>query len=105
MANMFEQADRELVSANAKPEETVKQKKPVQEKKPKEEKRPAEKKETAFSAEALLNRKMKDKRKAKSYGFYLDSDVVEALEDLAEKTGTNTSNALNTLLRAILLEK
>lgn len=111
MANMFEQADRELVAANVKPAEPVKTKKETQEKK-KQEPKTAEpktaetrKENKSFSADALLAKKMKERRKAKSYGFYLDQDVVDALEELAEKNGTNTSNALNTLLRAILLEK
>ena len=49
---------------------------------------------------------MKDKKpKAKSYGFYLEDDVVEALERLAAQNDSSKSKVLNTLLRNLLLNK
>ena len=45
------------------------------------------------------------KPKAKSYGFYLDDDVVKALDRLAKAKRTNKSKMLNTLLRKLLLEE
>ena len=46
----------------------------------------------------------KAKPKAKSYGFYLDDEVVDALEKLAKQNKSSKSKVLNTLLRSILLE-
>ena len=43
------------------------------------------------------------KPKAKSYGFYLDDDVVKALDQLAKEKKSNRSKMLNTLLRKVLL--
>ena len=45
------------------------------------------------------------KPKAKSYGFYLDDDVVKALDRLAKSKRSNRSKMLNTLLRKLLLEE
>ena len=45
------------------------------------------------------------KPKAKSYGFYLDDDVVKALDRLAKAKRSNRSKMLNTLLRKLLLEE
>ncbi len=45
------------------------------------------------------------KPKAKSYGFYLDDDVVKALDRLAKAKRSNRSKLLNTLLRKLLLEE
>ena len=45
------------------------------------------------------------KPKAKSYGFYLDDDVVKALDKLAKSKRSNRSKMLNTLLRKLLLEE
>ena len=44
-----------------------------------------------------------EKPKAKSYGFYLDDDVVKALDRLAKDKRSNRSKMLNTLLRKVLL--
>lgn len=49
--------------------------------------------------------KVKRKRDAKSYGFFLDNDVVAALEKLASKNKISTSQALNLLLRDLLLDE
>ena len=56
--------------------------------------------------ENLLAGLMQEKAKpmAKSYGFYLDEEVVAALEKLAKQNKSNKSKVLNTLLRSILLE-
>ena len=43
------------------------------------------------------------KPKAKSYGFYLDDDVVKVLDRLAKEKRSNRSKMLNTLLRRVLL--
>ena len=45
------------------------------------------------------------KPKAKSYGFYLDDDVVKALDRLAKAKKSNRSKMLNTLLRKLLIEE
>ncbi len=52
----------------------------------------------------LLAGILEQKPKAKSYGFYLDDEVVAALEKLAKQNKSNKSKVLNTLLRNILLE-
>jgi len=44
------------------------------------------------------------KQRGKSYGFYLDDEVVAALEKLAKQKKSNKSKVLNTLLRNILLK-
>ena len=49
--------------------------------------------------------KVRKKREAKSYGFFLDNDVVEALEKLAKQNKISTSQALNLLLRDLLLDE
>ncbi len=52
----------------------------------------------------LLAGMLEQKPKAKSYGFYLDDEVVAALEKLAKQNKSNKSKVLNTLLRNILLD-
>ena len=44
------------------------------------------------------------KPRGKSYGFYLDDEVVTALEKLAKQSKSNKSKVLNTLLRKVLIE-
>ena len=55
-------------------------------------------------AKDLLAGMIEKKPKAKGYGFYLDDEVVAALEKLAKQSKSNKSKVLNTLLRKILLE-
>lgn len=45
-----------------------------------------------------------EKKRGKSYTFYLDDEVVAALEKLAKQKKINKSKALNTLMRNILLK-
>lgn len=53
----------------------------------------------------LLAGLVEEKPKAKAYTFYLDVEVVEALEKLAKKSkAKSVSKLLNTLLRNILLD-
>lgn len=52
----------------------------------------------------LLAGMIEQKPKAKSYGFYLDDEVVAALEKLAKQNKSNKSKVLNTLLRKMLIE-
>ena len=47
---------------------------------------------------------VKKKPKAKAYTFYLDDEVVAALEKVAKQHKTNKSKALNTMLRNALLK-
>ena len=44
------------------------------------------------------------KPKSKSYAFYLDEEVVDALDQLAKQNKSNKSKVLNTLLRNLLLK-
>lgn len=57
------------------------------------------------SNDLLADLTMEVKPKAKSYGFYLDDDVVKALDKLAKAKRSNRSKMLNTLLRKLLLEE
>ena len=43
------------------------------------------------------------KPRGKSYGFYLDDEVVAALEKLAKQKKSSKSKVLNTILRNVLL--
>lgn len=54
--------------------------------------------------DSLLAGMKEQKPRGKSYGFYLDDEVVAALEKLAKQSKSNKSKVLNTLLRKILLE-
>lgn len=56
-------------------------------------------------ADDLLAGMIEKKPAAKSYGFYLDSEVVDALDALAKQNGSNKSKVLNTLLRNLLLKE
>jgi hypothetical protein len=47
---------------------------------------------------------VEEKPRGKSYGFYLDEEVVDALEKLAKQKKISKSKVLNTILRNILLE-
>lgn len=46
---------------------------------------------------------IKEKPKAKSYGFYLSDEVVEALDNLAKQNKSSKSKVLELLLRKELL--
>ena len=52
----------------------------------------------------LLAGMIEQKPKAKSNSFYLDDEVVAALEKLAKQNKSNKSKVLNTLLRNMLLK-
>lgn len=54
--------------------------------------------------DSLLAGMKEQKPRGKSYGFYLDDEVVAALEKLAKQSKSNKSKVLNTLLRKILIE-
>ena len=71
----------------------------------KEEPIPAKPPEKKSGKGNILAGKVKKKRDAKSYGFFLDNDVVEALEKLAKQNKISTSQALNLILRDLLLDK
>lgn len=53
---------------------------------------------------SLLADMKEQKPRGKSYGFYLDDEVVAALEKLAKQSKSNKSKVLNTLLRKVLIE-
>ena len=46
-----------------------------------------------------------EKPRGKTVGFYLDEDVIAALEKVAKQKKTNKSKVVNTLLRNLLLDK
>lgn len=71
----------------------------VQQEEPETETKPVQ------TNDLLAELTMDVKPKAKSYGFYLDDDVVKALDKLAKSKRSNRSKMLNTLLRKILLEE
>ena len=48
---------------------------------------------------------IKEKPKAKSYGFYLSDEVVEALDNLAKQNKSSKSKVLELLLRKALLDE
>jgi hypothetical protein len=54
--------------------------------------------------EDLLAGMLEKKPRGKSYGFYLDDEVVAALDKLARQNKSNKSKVLNTLLRNMLLK-
>lgn len=54
--------------------------------------------------ENLLAGMLEQKPRGKSYGFYLDAEVVDALEKLAKQNKSSKSKVLNTLLRNLLLK-
>ena len=58
----------------------------------------------APATEDILAGMLEQKRKSKSYAFYLDEDVVNALDQLAKQKKSNKSKVLNTLLRNLLLK-
>ena len=45
-----------------------------------------------------------DKPRGKTVGFYLDEDVIAAIDKIAKKTKSNKSKVLNTLLRNLLID-
>ena len=46
-----------------------------------------------------------EKPRGKTVGFYLDEDVIAALEKVAKQKKANKSKVVNTLLRNLLLDK
>lgn len=54
--------------------------------------------------EDLLAGMLEKKPRGKSYGFYLDDEVVAALDKLARQNKSNKSKVMNTLLRNMLLK-
>ena len=54
--------------------------------------------------ENLLAGMVEKKARGKGYGFYLDDEVVAALDKLARQNKTSKSKVLNTLLRNMLLK-
>ena len=48
---------------------------------------------------------VEEKPKGKTTGFYLDEEVIAAIEKIAKKNKTTKSKVLNTLLRNLLLDK
>ena len=56
------------------------------------------------SAKDLLVGMMEKKPRGKGTAFYLDEEVIAALEKLAKQSKSNKSKVLNTLLRNILLK-
>ena len=87
-------AARQKVDGNEKPEKPEEIKTPVApEQEPKSE---------IPQGDILAGLKSK-KPMAKTYGFYLDDDVVVAIEKIAKQTRTSKSKVLNTILRNTLL--
>lgn len=111
MANMFEQANSNLVAGKKKTETAkepvVEPKKPEAEKPKKEKNASAERKtqlkEGMVSVDDILAG-LEKTRKAKAHCFYLDDEVMEALDKLAKKNNTNISKTLNTILKAVLIK-
>ena len=61
--------------------------------------------EVAPKAEKDLFAGLTEERpRGKSYGFYLDEEVVEALEKLARQKKLSKSKVLNSILRNALLD-
>ncbi len=116
MANPYKKAEQVQKKAPGSRPAEVQTQKPVEQKieeKPAvvvpavEEKPAAQVKENEIietKAKDLLAGMIEQKPKAKSYGFYLDDEVVAALEKLAKQSKSNKSKVLNTLLRKILIE-
>lgn len=65
-----------------------------------EVKAPVEKEVVADIFDGMIEQKPK----AKSYGFYLDDEVVEALEKVAKQKKISKSKVLNTILRNVLIK-
>ena len=133
MANPFAQADSNLIAPRERKEKPVLEKASdyLQEENPEEEKPQKRAKKPSrelsdvqaisdtpnaqkpakgssggnMSPDDILSSKLKKKKSAGTYGFYLDDDVVAALERLAKNNHTNVSKALNTILRAYLLNE
>ena len=75
---------------------------PVKEEKPVEPVKEVEIIET--KASNLFAGLVEEKPRGKTTGFYLDEEVIAALDKIAKKNKTNKSKVLNTLLRNLLLE-
>lgn len=116
MANPYKKAEQfqKKAPVSRQPEKTVEQQvEPVIEEKqdviaPAVEEKPVEPiRENVIietSAKDLLAGMMEKKPKGKSYGFYLDDEVVAALDKLARQNKSSKSKVLNTLLRNMLLK-
>jgi len=59
--------------------------------------------EGKMKSKNLLAGKFKKKPESKTYSLYLDGDVIAALDELANENNVSRSNALNALLRDVLL--
>jgi len=95
------QPNRKSQTVEQKPaEEPVQQPQPEPEK-PKEEKPVAEKPEKVTD---LLSGIVQTKTKS-NVSFYLEDDIVVALDKLAKQNKTTRSILVNTLLRNLLLDK
>ncbi len=92
MANPFKEQQRRA-TPNVRAVEPTVQEEPVQEEQP------------VVKNDDLLAGLKPKKPVAKTYGFYLDDDVVAAIDKLAKQTHTSKSKVLNTLLRNALLNK
>lgn len=112
MANPYKKAEQiQKKAPGSRPIEKVEEKKevkvepvaPVVEEKPAIPEKENSIVETTAMANLLAGME-EQKPKAKSYGFYLDDEVVAALEKLAKQKKSNKSKVLNTLLRNILIE-
>ena len=75
---------------------------PVKEEKPVEPVKEVEIIET--KAKDLFAGLVEEKPRGKTTGFYLDEEVVAALDKIAKKNKTNKSKVLNTLLRNLLID-
>lgn len=56
------------------------------------------------SKESLLEGMLEAKPKAKTYGFYIDEDVVAKLDELAKQTGRSKSRIVNAILKDFLFK-
>ena len=75
---------------------------PVKEEKPVEPVKEVEIIET--KASNLFAGLIEEKPRGKTTGFYLDEEVIAALDKIAKKNKTNKSKVLNTLLRNLLID-
>ena len=99
MANPYKKAESAKKTPPVSRQETVVRQEVVEEKEPvKAEVSPAPAKDD------ILAGIRETKPKSKSYAFYLDEEVVDALDQLAKQNKSNKSKVLNTLLRNLLLK-
>ena len=105
MANPFAEAEKSKAVAPNKrkdpEEEKIKAKEEISdnEEKASGSKTSASSKKTTNKPNAFFdNINVKQKREAKSVGYYLDKRVIDALENKAKELGTNPSSLLNDIL-------